>query len=68
MPTLLDGREVDSSSEEWRHECLARSVVAIKSVEGRREWLAAFEKRHGKETADKLRATVRELWENRACS
>ena len=66
MPTLHDGREVDSYSEEWRHECLARSVVAIRSVEQRREWLAAFEKRHGSEAAEKLRGTVRALWEGRS--
>lgn len=65
MPTLHDGREVDSYSPEWRHECLARAVVAIKHVDQRREWLAAYEKRHGKDTADKLRATVRALWESR---
>lgn len=68
MPTLHDGREVDSSSPEWRHECLARAVVAIPNVEQRRDWLGAFEKRHGPEPAEKLRATVRALWESRACS
>ncbi len=65
MPTLHDGREVDSASPEWRHECLARSVVAIPDIEQRREWLAAFEKRHGTDAAEKLRATVKALWERR---
>ncbi len=65
MPYLHDGREVDSASPEWRHECLARSVVAIKSKDERREWIAAFENRHGTDAAEKLRATVRALWEGR---
>jgi hypothetical protein len=65
MPTLHDGREVDSYSEEWKHETLARAVVAIKHVDQRRDWLAAFEKRHGAEAAEKLRATVRALWQRR---
>ncbi len=65
MPTLHDGREVDSASDEWRHECLARWVVAIKSKDERREWLAAFEKRHGPDAAEKLRATVKALWDRR---
>lgn len=43
--TLYDGRQVDSSSEEWRAECEARAVLAmelhkradfLKSVEGKR--------------------------------
>lgn len=62
MPKLHDGREVPSDSEEWRLETLARSVVAIKSRDERREWIAAFEKRRGKDAADKLRATVSALW------
>lgn len=65
MPTLHDGREVESYSEEWRHECLARAVVAIPAVDDRRAWLAAFEKRHGAEAAERLRTTVAALWKER---
>jgi hypothetical protein len=65
MPTLIDGREVDSHSPDWRHECLARAIAAIQSKDERREWLAAFEKRHGPDAAEKLRVTVRAMWERR---
>lgn len=27
--TLVDGRQVSSSSEEWRHECMARWLLSL---------------------------------------
>lgn len=32
MPTLIDGREVASDSEEWRKECLARHSDRVGSL------------------------------------
>lgn len=65
MVTLLDGREVDSASEEWRHECEARAVADLRTLDERRAWLEAVEKRRGKPAADRLRATMKALWEAR---
>lgn len=45
MPTLIDGREVDSASPEWAMECLARHVLAIKPLAARREWLEGYDKK-----------------------
>ena len=62
---LLDGREVPSDSEEWRHECEARAIAALRTLAERREWLERVEKRRGKAAADRLRATMKQLWEQR---
>lgn len=37
--TLVDGRQVDDWSEEWRHECEARSVLNFKSKRARQNYL-----------------------------
>lgn len=63
MPRLIDGREVDSASAAWRSECLARHVLALPTLVERREWLAAFEKRHGLSAADALRDGMKALHE-----
>ena len=60
---LLDGREVDSASEHWRHECEARAIAALPTLAERRAWLEQVEKRRGKESADRLRVTMKALWE-----
>lgn len=39
LVTLIDGRQVDSSSEEWRHECEARAILAIPGIRWRRAHL-----------------------------
>lgn len=65
MPTarLLDGREVDTASEEWRHECEARAIAALPTLADRRAWLESIEHRRGKADADRLRDTMRALWQ-----
>lgn len=63
--TLLDGRQVESDSEEHRHECEARAIAALPTLEQRRAWLELIEKRRGKPAADRLRATMKLLWEKR---
>lgn len=37
--TLLDGRQVSSYSEEWRHECEARFILGLPSLAARRRLL-----------------------------
>lgn len=58
MKRLIDGREVDSASPEWRDECLARYVLSLPSLSQRRAWLADYEKRHGKEETGRLKANM----------
>lgn len=65
MPTLLDGREVPTDSEEWRHECEARSIAALPKLSYRRAWLAGIEASRGKADAIRLRETIRALWSQR---
>lgn len=60
--TLLDGRKVDAACEDWRHECEARAIAALRPLEARRAWLEAIEHRRGKPEADRLRATMKALW------
>jgi hypothetical protein len=42
MPRLVDGREVDSASTEWRIETLCRHMLGRPLAE-RREWLAGIQ-------------------------
>lgn len=39
----LLGKEVDASSEEWRHECEVRTVIAMPSKAARLEYLFGVE-------------------------
>ena len=54
---LVDGRIVTRDAEPWRHECLARHVLA-KPLAERRAWLADFERMHGAEDVAALKATM----------
>lgn len=65
MVRLIDGREVDSASEDWRAECEARAIAALPTLEERRSWLESLEKKRGKEAVDALRATMKALWDRR---
>ncbi len=65
MVTLVDGTEVDSASQAWRHECEARAIAALWSLDERRACLDRIETKRGKATADELRATMRKLWDAR---
>jgi hypothetical protein len=60
--TLLDGRQVDSASEEWRHETEARAIAALRTLAERRACLEAIEKRRGAAAADRVRETMKQLW------
>jgi hypothetical protein len=70
MPTLTDGREVDSSSEDWRLECLARHrhVETLQSLAGREARAAYVERvRHaeGDEAAARVKASFLVAWQAR---
>jgi hypothetical protein len=45
--TLHDGRKVDSSSQDWQLECLARHVLRLPTRQDRLAWLADVERRNG---------------------
>ena len=66
MPRLIDGSEVASWSESWRHETEARMVSERPTLEDRRAYLDVVERRRGKPAADALRATMRVIWELKA--
>ena len=63
--TLVDGTKSPSDSEAWRHECEARMVAARPTLAERREYLFEVERRRGKDAADSLRRTMKQLWEAR---
>lgn len=63
---LLDGREVDSASEEWRAECSqrheeAQRVAAMPNNEARRAHIATVRKNRGDLAADRLRKIAHQL-------
>lgn len=49
-------------SPEYALACRVRFVCALDTKEGRRRYLDMIERRDGKEYGDKLRAMVREHW------
>lgn len=51
------------AAEEWRFACEVRSVLAMKGVAWRREYLNLVESRRGKGPADALRDAVRREWD-----
>jgi hypothetical protein len=59
---LIDGSVVSNYSPEWRIECEARHVLAMPSIERRREYLAAIRKRRGDVAGKQLEDLVRALW------
>lgn len=62
---LLNGAEAANDSEEWRHECEARAITALPTLAERQAWLDDIERKRGKPAADRLRATMRLLWQQR---
>jgi hypothetical protein len=60
--TLHDGRQVDSSSEEWRLECEATTVLSWPSIPARRAYLARVEEKRGKEAAYALTWRIKDIW------
>lgn len=62
MPLLLDGTEVTSDSEAWRHECEARQVINWPSIHKRREYLNLIGEKRGLDARKRLENTIRQLW------
>ena len=65
MPRLVDGTEVDSSSEAWRHECEARAIAALPTLAQRRAWLEDLQRKYGADRASRLRQTMAQIWATR---
>lgn len=65
MPRLADGTDVCSASEDWRHECEARWILKLPSLQQRRDWLASLEPRRGKTEVQRLKTTMEALWRAR---
>lgn len=57
MPTLIDGREVASDSEEWRVETEARYLLSFPDAK-KKELLIAREGKRGKVAVGILRQTM----------
>lgn len=62
--TLADGRQVLSDSEDWRHECEARTVLEMATKQVRLEFLDKLEKRRGPDARRALELTIMNLWHN----
>lgn len=71
--TLIDGRQVASDSEEWRHECEARTVIAMPTAAERRAYLrgtldergelgGGVLQRRGPDAVKRLEATIKAIW------
>lgn len=76
MVTLHDGRQVDSWSEAWRHECEAQHILAMPTLQDRRNFLYGYEKPDGKKfqgvlgmrgagEVKRLEKTMLAIWEQR---
>lgn len=61
--TLVDGRVVDASGEEWRAECEARHVLNMPTKTRRLEYLARVGKRRGEAAREALASLVLAVWE-----
>ena len=65
--TLIDGTPVDSASEEWRLECLARDrhIANLRrlKLEQRRLYLDNVDEREGDEAGKRLRRAFLREWE-----
>lgn len=71
--TLHDGRQVSNYSEEWRHECEARTVVMWKGLRRRQNYLwgtlnewnkysGGVQQIRGEAECKRLEATMAALW------
>lgn len=65
VATLPDGREVSTSSEEWRHICEARAIMRLPTTHDRRAWLDDIERKRGADSRRALEDTIRALWPSR---
>lgn len=59
---LHDGTLVDTSSEEHRHECEARTILNTPRLHDRQMQLARIEKHRGEAERLRLQRTMMTLW------
>lgn len=73
LVTLYDGRQVMSDSEEWRHECEARAIIALPGVAARRARLrghidetgrhsGGILQKRGLAAVERLEHTIKQIW------
>lgn len=67
MPVLIDGREVASTSPEWRMECLARHVLTLKPLAARQSWLEGYDQKAGEVAGQELRLLMLTVHEAKKC-
>lgn len=60
--TLIDGRQVSNTSEEWRAECEARTVCMMPSKSARRMYVFGVEQKRGAKAAGELSHLVKLVW------
>ncbi len=60
LKTLLDGRVVDSSSEEFRHECEARYALGLHRIE-RGPFMEGVLNRRGERAWNRLQYTMNRM-------
>ena len=63
LVTLIDGSMAFNDSDAWRHECEARFVLNLPSLDDRRVWLFDLERRRGPEAVAEMKATMTTLHE-----
>lgn len=52
------GETIDSSSEEWRHECECRHILGLPDQYARNDMLAMIAKRRGAAASERIRVDV----------
>lgn len=74
LVTLIDGRQVLSDSEEWRHECEARTILSMPGgLSARRRYLygtmddkgvlrGGVRQKRGEEAVKRLQETMTAIW------
>lgn len=62
LVTLIDGRQVSSSSEEWRHECEARHVARLPSRAERAKYIDTVHARRGADASLALRQLAQKIF------
>lgn len=60
--TLIDGRVVDTCSEEWRAECEARSVCRMRTKADRLAYLERVRKKRSTAAMIALEGLIRDVW------
>lgn len=65
MKTSESSTAIDTSSEQYRHECEAREIMHLATIDARRARLAGIELKRGKPERQRLEDSIRRLWPER---